>query len=210
MAQQWVPSTLPLLNPGGGSLDQTSKGQSSPRWGFCWPAPLTPRFSSSRDLRGPGSPSYSLQLQRAISSTATSCSEIFPLAGPSTPSFLSSFICLFRAKKCITVSGGGAGGGSQLYRGDWVGRAPAVLLQICHSAHLVVCFRVPQGPGRLGAMALGACWPHSPSVSSLLCSPTGCAGKQVSGSPLTPQASSNRSLSYLYRDFWNIFLCNLG
>lgn len=110
MAQQWVPSTLPLLNPGGGSLGQTSKGQSSPRWGFCWPAPLTPRFSSSRDLRGPGSPSCSLQLQRAISSTATSCSEIFPLAGPSTPSFLSSFICLFRAKKCITVSGSGAGG----------------------------------------------------------------------------------------------------
>lgn len=120
------------------------------------------------------------------------------------------FHLFVQSKKMHHSQWGWGWGGSQLYRGDWVGRAPAVLLQICHSAHLVVCFRVPQGPGRLGAMALGACWPHSPSVSSLLCSPTGCAGKQVSGSPLTPQASSNRSLSYLYRDFWNIFLCNLG
>ena len=53
-------------------------------------------------LTGPqepqGNQGCSPRLQRAVSSAAASCSEMFPVARPAAPSFLSSFICLFQEK----------------------------------------------------------------------------------------------------------------
>lgn len=93
VSQKLILSTLPLLTSSG--LSGPDKQRPELSWaGVLLACPSHSLVLTPRDLRSRGSP----QLQRAVSSTATSCSEIFPLAGPATPSLFSSFICLFRAK----------------------------------------------------------------------------------------------------------------
>lgn len=154
-----------------------SKGQSNPRPEFCWPVLLIPWFSLSRDLRSWGSPSGSPQLQRAVSSSATSCSEIFPLANPPQACFHLSSIC--SKQKMHHRKWEWGLGGSQLYQGkEWVGHVAGFLSSVTRPS----LWSGSESHGGQAGLYIW-CWEptgHTLPVSSRLCYPTGCEGKQVS------------------------------
>lgn len=198
-AAPWsVSSALPRLAHGPlgtlRHLGQIRKGQSFPRQELCLSA-LSPWFSSPGEHRRLGQPG--LRSPAPNGGHFAGCSQL------SKPAFFSSLFCLFKIKRIIRSAA--CWGGSQLHQGG--GRLGA---HLAYSGSVTLPAsltwpRAPQGPGRLLAVALGACW--SPPPFSV-CPPT---GKQVSGfPPPQPRASSGKTLSYLCRDFRKRFLYNSG